>query len=268
MRVQITALLVLGLAIGLGGALHAQAPELPPIGGSGSSPPPPPLPPPLPPTAGPTSPGRPPAGTSDLELIERVLEARKNYAKSLRELYEHYRRVGDRKRMQWAEDELKQYHRMAHPAYRLELDVPNPRLQPLYNQPEANELFRRAMSFKDRGIGPDFTDNEKRAEILLQELLTKYPQCTKISDAAYMLGELYESRAFRQYDRAAAYYERCFQWNPVTQYDARLRAARLYDRELKDKPKAVELYRMVIDYETSSSRRQEAARRLKELGGN
>src|SRR5207245_4588470 len=32
-----------------------------------------------------------------------------------------------------------------------------------------------------------------------------------------------------------SYYERCFQWDPNTQYDARLRAARLYDRELKDR---------------------------------
>lgn len=265
MRVRVALVVALILSAATGGAIFAQAPELPPIGG-GSSPPPPPLPPPLPPTGGSPGSSRAPIGAADLELIERVMEARKNYAKSLRDLYEYYRRAGDTKRMQWAEDELKQYHRSAHPAYRLELDVPNPKLQPLYNQSEANELYRRAMSFKDRGLGSDYTDNEKRAEILLQELLTKYPQCTKISDAAYMLGELYEGRAFRQYDRAAAYYERCFQWNPATQYDARLRAARLYDRELKDRNHAIDLYRLVLDNETSSTRRQEAARRLKELG--
>lgn len=241
----------------------AQAPELPPVGGSGGSSPPPP---PLPPFNSPGASTRPPAGTADLELIERVLEARKQYAKTLRELYEHYRRVGDTKRAQWAEDELKQYHRMNHPPYRLELDVPNPKLQALYNQPEANDLYRRAMSYKDRGIGPDYTDNQKRAELLFQDLLTKYPQSNKISDAAFMLGDVYESRAFRQFERAAAYFERCFQWNPNTHYDARLRAARLYDRELKDRAKAIELYRMVLDYETNQGHRDEAARRLHDFG--
>jgi TolA-binding protein len=247
-------------------AAHAQAPELPPVGsGNSSAPPPPPLPPF-------TSPGvnapstRAPAGTSDLELIERVIEARKQYARSLRELYEHYRRTGDTKRAQWAEDELKQYHRMNHPPYRLELDVPNPKLQALYNQPDANDLYRRAMNYKDRGIGPDYTDNQKRSEILFQELLTKYPQSNRISDAAFMLGDIYESRAFHQYERAAAYFERCFQWNPNTHHDARLRAARLYDRELKDRPKAIELYRMVLDYETNQAHRDEAARRLHDFG--
>src|SRR5262249_11676574 len=149
-------------------------------------------------------------------------------------------------------DELKQFHRMSHPPYRLDLDVPNPKLQPLYNEPEANDLYRRALSFKDRGLDSEYTDNQKRAELLLQELLTRYPQSNRISDAAYMLGDIYESRAFRQLERAAAYYERCFQWNPNTHFEARLRAAKLYDHELKDRPRAIELYRMVLDYETSS----------------
>jgi TolA-binding protein len=260
---QLLALLLLLVSTAM---VRAQAPELPPVGGGGgSSPPPPPLPPfSAPGTSTPTT--RPPAGGSDLELIERVLETRKQYANSLRDLYDYYRRVGDTKRAQMAEDELKQYHRMNHPPYRLELDVPNPKLQALYNQPEANDMYRRAMSYKDRGIGSDFTDNQKRAELLLQDLLTKYPQSNKIGDAAYMLGDIYEGRVFRQYERAAAYYERCFQWNPNTQFDARLRAAKLYDRELKDRSRAIELYRLVIDYETSPTRRDEAARRLKDLG--
>lgn len=257
-------ILVLLVAFVVAAVGRGQIPELPPIGGSAPPPPPIPAPPPLPAPGNP--PSRPPAGTSDLELIERVLETRRNYAASLKELYEHYRRAGDTKRMQMAEEELKQYHRMNHPPYRLELDVPNPKLQPLYNQAEANDLYRRAMTFKDRGIGADFTDNQKRAELLLQDLLNKYPQSSKISDAAYMLGDIYEGRAFRQYERAAAYFERCFQWNPTTHFDARLRAARLYDRELKDRARAIELYRMVVDYETSPTRRDDASRRLRDLG--
>ena len=77
------------------------------------------------------------------------------------------------------------------------------------------------MKFKDKGWGQDYIDNQHRAELLFQQLLTNYPQSDKISDAAYQLGDIYESKAFRQYERAAAYFERCFQWNPKTHFDAR-----------------------------------------------
>jgi hypothetical protein len=262
--------------------LLAQAPELPPIGGTPTTPPagPPAKPIQLPPPPPLSIPGSNPngdpahllppnptaAGGADTELIEKVIEARRNYANSLKALREYYQKTGDTKHVQMVEDELRQYHRSSHPVYRLDLDVPSSNLKPLYNQNEAIDLYRWAMSYKDRGLGNDLSDNQHRAEILLQELLTKYPQCNKISDAAFMLGDIYESRAFRQYDRAAAYYERCFQWNPNTTYDARLRAAKVYDRELKDRAKAIELYRAVLDTETIQARRDEAYRRLREFG--
>jgi len=199
--------------------------------------------------------------------VERVIEARKQYANSLKALLRQYEAVGDTKRMQWVEDELKQFHRLPHHAYRLDLDVPNPKLQPLYNIPQANDLYRDAVKYKDRGFGTDYVDNQKRAEILLQRLLSDYPQSNKISDSAYHLGDIYESRAFRQYERAAAYFERCFQWNPATPFDARLRAARLYDRDLRNRTKALELYRMAETNETDPARLQEAKRRIADLNG-
>jgi hypothetical protein len=202
----------------------------------------------------------------DLEFVEKVIDARRAYANSLKALMDYYRGAGDTRRAQMAEDELRAFHRQPHPVYRIELDVPSLKLQPLYNQKEANDLFRWAMNYKDKGIGTEYGDNQHRAEIILQELLSKYPQSNKISDAAYMLGELYEGRAFRQFERAAAYYERCFQWDSNTRYDARLRAARIYDRDLRDRTRAIELYRAALENETIPARRQEAQRRLSDLG--
>lgn len=238
----------------------AQPPPLPPIGE-------PPLPPA--PTSPPTAvfPPRPRDTASDVELVERVIEARRQYANILKALLRYYESAGDGKRAQWVEDELKQFHRLPHYAYRLDLDVPHPGLQPRFNIAQANELYRDALRYKDRGLGNDYMDNQKRAEILLQQLLTDYPQSNKISDAAYHLGEIYEGRAFRQYERAAAYYERCFQWNPATHHDARLRAARLYDRELKNHARALELYRLAEANETDAARVQEARRRIADLNG-
>ena len=204
---------------------------------------------------------------TDVELVERVLAARRDYQVSLEQLRTHYLSVGDLERARWAEDELKLYHRIPKQAYRLELDVPPPTLQATLNIPEANELYRRALAYKDKGWGTDLLDNQIRAEILLQQLLTSYPQSEKIDDAAYMLGEIYESKSYKQYRRAAMYYERCFQWNNNTQFEARLRAARLYDKQLQERPRAIELYREVTTHETDPKRMQEAQKRLLELSG-
>jgi TolA-binding protein len=230
------------------------------------------------PTAGTTAPpaaGPPPAapsktrppGTppSDVELVERVLASRKDYQIALEQLRAHYVSVGDTEKARWAEEELRQYHRIGKQAYRLELDPPPPSLQALYNIPEANDLYRRAVLYKDHGWGTDYIDNQRRAEILLQQLLTSYPQSDKIGDAAYQLGDLYEGKAYRQPQRAAVYFERCFQWNPNTQLDARNRAARLYDKVLKQRDKAIEIYRQVIQHETDATRLAEAQKRLQEL---
>ncbi|MCS7167510.1 MAG: hypothetical protein RMI91_10850 [Gemmatales bacterium] len=205
---------------------------------------------------------------SDLPLVEKVIAARKQYQQALEQLREHYLRTGDVERQQWVEEELIGFHRITKRAYILELDVPPPTLKPELNIPEANELYRRAMQFKGRGYGQEYEDNMRRAELLLQQLLTYYPQSDKIDDAAYQLGEIYENRPFRQYRRAAWYYERSFQWNPNTSNDARLRAARIYDRILQERGKAIQLYREVINYDADPQRVEEARRRLKELSGN
>lgn len=205
--------------------------------------------------------------TGDIEMVERLLVARRDYQKTLILLRAHYLKVGDMERARWAEEELLQFHRINHQAFKLELDVPPPSLRPSVNVPEANKLYTQAMTYKDHGWGNDYIDNQRRAELLLQQLLTQYPQSTKISDVAYQLGELYESKAFRQYGRAALYFERCVQWNPHTHYDARIRAARIYDRQTHERAKAIELYREVKTHETDTKRIAEADKRLADLGG-
>jgi TolA-binding protein len=94
--------------------------------------------------------------------------------------------------------------------------------------------------------------------------LTNYPLSDKISDASYQLGDIYESKAYHQNDRAAAYFERCFQWNSKTQLDARLRAARLYER-LNERPRALEIYKEIQNTETDPKRVEEARRRATAL---
>jgi len=211
-------------------------------------------------------PGTPP---TDIDKVEKLLAARKDYQTALEELRKHYIKVNDVEHARWAEEELIQFHRIVKQAYRLDLDVPPPTLSGTYNIPEANELYRRAMTYKDKGWGgTDFVDNERRAELLLQQLLTSYPQSTRISDTAYQLGDIYEGKANKQPRRAAVYFERCFQWNNKTHFDARIRAARLYDKAQLDRGRAIELYKEVTTHETDEKQRDEAQKRLTELSGS
>lgn len=242
--------LVVGLACWAGSA-RAQTPQSAPPAPAGAA-------------------ARPPGGAaSDIDKVERLLAARREYQLALEQLRAHYASTGDLERAHWAEEELKQYHRIAKQAYRLELDVPPPTLEAKYNVPEANELFRRAMSYKDKGWGgTDYIDNQRRAELLFQQILTNFPQSDKIDDAAYMLGDIYESRAYKQYRRAALYFERCFQWNPNTQFDARIRAARLYDRYLQERSHAMDLYKEVTTHDIDPKRIAEAEKRIADLSAH
>lgn len=203
---------------------------------------------------------------SDEKAVKAVVEARKAYQDSLHKLHELYSRTGDREKLRWVEEELKGFHLASKPAYRLD-DVPPTTLSARENIKEANELFRNALQFKDRGFGTEYILNQRRAEILLLDLLAKYPSSDKIAEAAYELGDLYEGRAYRQYLRAAMYFERSSQWRKGGRSDARMRAAKIYDKQLNDRSKAIEMYREVIAHDTDTERIKEAERRLADLTG-
>jgi TolA-binding protein len=200
-----------------------------------------------------------------VELVEKVLAARRDYQVSLEALRAHYIAVQDTERERWTEEELREFHRINKQAYNLDLDVPPPTLKADKNIAEANELYKRAMNYKEKGWGADYTDNQRRAELLFQQILTSYPESDKIDDAAYRLAEMYEGKSYKQYRRAEVYYERCFQWNPNTQFDARLRAARLQDKVLSNRAEAVKLYEEVLQHETDPTWEAEAKKRLQEL---
>jgi hypothetical protein len=204
--------------------------------------------------------------STDIELVEKLNATRKQYQSTLEQLRQHYISSGEVEKSKWVEDELKHYHRLVKYAYRLDIDVPVPTLQAKQNIPEANELFREAMKYKDKGFGSEYVDNQRRAEILFQRLLDKYPESDKIGEAAYQLGDIYERyRPSPQYPRAAAYFERSYQWNKTRHDDARIRAARLYDKQINDREKARAIYKEVVNHDTDNNRVQEAKRRLEEL---
>ncbi|HXD89028.1 MAG TPA: hypothetical protein VN641_21230 [Urbifossiella sp.] len=210
----------------------------------------------------------PPAARSDVELVERAIHARKEYEASLKKLWEYYRRTGDKQRIRWVEDELMGFHLLHKPSYNLDVqDVPPPSLEAKTNIREANDLYKAAMEYKGRGLGTDYILNMRRSELLLREILDKYPSSDKISDVAYQLGEIYESRAYKQHDRAARFFERSFQWKKGSSTDARFRAAVIYDKQLNERGKALQLYKDVVEHDTDPDRIKTAEKRLVELSG-
>ena len=218
--------------------------------------------------AAPAADNLPPTAATDIALVERTLAARKEYENSLKTLHEHYTKVGDKQRLAWTERELMAYHMMWKPSYNLDVkDVPPPSLEGRVNVKEANDLYRAAMEYKGKGFGDEYVLNMRRAEVLLREVLEKYPNSDKIGDVAYQLGDVYEGRAYKQYDRAAKYYERSTRWVKGARTDARLRAAVLYDKQLNERTKAVELYRGVVEHDTDAERIKQAEKRIGELTG-
>ena len=219
----------------------------------------------------PAKPPAPPAGgkgkaADDLELVHKLNMARVQYREALEDLRAFYIKNGDTERTGWVEDELKQHHRTMKYSYRQDVDdVPPEILQPKENSKDANTLIIEALKYKDKGFGTEYTDNQRRAELLLQRLLTKYPECDKIGEAAYLLGEIYEKyKPTPQYRRAAVYFERAVIWSK-SYPDSRMRAAHLYDKNLNERDKAKTLYKEVLTHDTDQKRVDEAKKRLDEL---
>ena len=222
----------------------------------------------IPPALGSPRPVVPMSG-QNADLVEKLLISRKEYQRNLETLRIYYIQTNQTEKAKWAEDELIQYHRIAKQPFIFDLDVPPATLGALatQNSPEANEIYRRALTYKDRGWGMDYIDNQRRAEILLQQVLTAHPTSNRISDTAYQLGELYESKAYKQHQRAALYYDRSVQWNPQ-QAEARMRAAKLYEQYNIDRARAKELFKDVTTNDTDQRRVEEAKQHLDLLAKN
>src|SRR5437879_1731063 len=86
----------------------------------------------------------------EVAAAKRVIAARREYQASLEQLRSQYSAAGDNEKLRWVEDEVRHFHRVPKHAYVLDLDVPGPGLRAEQNVPAANELYRRAMEYKEK----------------------------------------------------------------------------------------------------------------------
>jgi TolA-binding protein len=199
------------------------------------------------------------------ELVRKVYEARDNYQAALERLRAYYVHTNIDEQRHWCEKELTDYHLVLKSPYILDMDLPSLDLRPDTASPKANRIFREALDWYNKRTMGDRSENFKRAELLLRRLLRDYPRSDKLDEACYYLGDIYASRSFQQYARAAAFFERVLHYEPNTNLDARYRAAYLYDKHLNDQKRAVEMYQQILRQEVDPNQTREARKRLDDI---
>jgi tetratricopeptide (TPR) repeat protein len=115
----------------------------------------------------------------------------------------------------------------------------------------AESLYKEAMRFyREAGGYFIITNNAKLRQSLqlFNQLMNEYPNSTRIDEAAYRAGLIYEH--FKDYELAAVMYQRCFQWNDKTSFPARYRAAVLLDQKLKMRKEALTMYKLAVQSES------------------
>ena len=189
-------------------------------------------------------------GAGEADYVEKAAATRVAYREALNSLATYYRSVGNATKLQWAQTELKTFDQMVQYRYLAPAEVAPANLQSRDIIDAADELYNKGRSLWDKsGAWLVVMDAAKLREGLMyfNQLIAQYPTSDKIDDAAYYSGRIYEH--LKNYELAAIYYQRAFQWNPFTPYPARYRAAVVMDQRLKMRNEALTLYRLAVDHE-------------------
>jgi len=206
-------------------------------------------------------------GATEVDLVEDLAAKRMAYRESLVRLYEFYHSTGNVNNRRWAEHELKALDRVPHYRYLMPGQLASSQLVALDSIPQANALFEEAEKlYREAGGLLIITDEDKLRGALSRynRIITEFPTSNKIDDAAYQAGRIYEY--FKDWDIAVDYYQRCFQWNEVTDRPARFRAAFVMDQRLHKRKEALPLYQLAVEKESRFTANTEfAKKRILEL---
>jgi tetratricopeptide (TPR) repeat protein len=203
----------------------------------------------------------------EVDAVERTAEARAGYQAALEELAAYYKSTGNESKRRWAQNELTTFKQMAQYRYLSPGEWVTQKMSATENVEGAEELYKKARGLYFDAGGYFIITNEAKLRQSLQlfnELMTGYPNSTRIDEAAYRAGQIYEH--FKDYELAAVMYQRCFQWNEKTNFPARFRAARLLDQRLKMRKEALAIYKLSVQKEARYEDNTEFARkRIMEL---
>lgn len=207
----------------------------------------------------------PSAGEAD--YVENLASQRAAYRQALVGLRDYYQSVGNATKGQWAATELQTFDQMVHYRYIQPGEWVPQNLTAMNSIEDADVLYNEAMKlYKEAGGLMIVTSKPKMRQALgkFNQVIQRYPSSDKIDDSAYRAGRIYEY--LDNDELAAVYYQRTFQWNEVTPYPARYRAARVMDQKLRMRKEALVLYHQAVEKESRYAENTEHAKlRIKAL---
>jgi tetratricopeptide (TPR) repeat protein len=186
----------------------------------------------------------------EVDVVEQVAATRSAYQAALEELIAYYNSVGNEAKRRWATNELTTLKQMAQYRYLVPGEWVTQDMSATVTVEGAEELYKSAIGlYREAGGYFIITNNAKLRQSLqlFNQLMTEYPNSTRIDEAAYRAGQIYEH--FKDYELAAVMYQRCFQWNDKTSFPARYRAAAVMDRRLKMRKEALAMYKLAVQRE-------------------
>ncbi|MHC5138452.1 MAG: tetratricopeptide repeat protein [Planctomycetota bacterium] len=198
---------------------------------------------------------------SEVDYVENLAASRDAYRQALIGLLEYYGSVGNATKLQWAQTELKTFDQMVRYQYLQPAEWVPESLAATDSIEEADALYKEAKELYNESGGMIIVANKAKLQQalgLFNQLIQQYPSSDKIDDAAYRAGRIYEY--LKNYELAAVYYQRAFQWNEATSYPARFRAAKVMDRKLRMRKEALDLYQEAIKKESRYSDNVEFAK--------
>lgn len=188
---------------------------------------------------------------AEADYVEHMAATREAYREALVGLADYYASVGNATKLQWANTELKTFDQMVHYRYLQPAEWVPKNLTAMNSIEDADLLYDKAIDLYRQAGGFLIITNEaklRQALGLFNQLIQQYPTSDKIDDAAYRAGLIYEH--LKDYELAAIYFQRTFQWNEATPYPARFRAAKIMDQKLRMRKEALALYKLAVEKES------------------
>jgi len=205
-------------------------------------------------------------GAGEADYVEQVAATRAAYREALGSLLAYYRSVGNYTKGRWAATEIRTLDQMVQYTYLSPAEVAPATLQARDIIDAADELYNQGMALWRQANALIMVDEPKMREALryFNRVIAEYPTSDKIDDAAYYSARIYEQ--LKNYELAAVYYQRTYQWNDNTPYPARFHAASVMDHRLKMRSEALALYQLAVERESRYIDNTQTARlRIAEL---
>lgn len=190
-----------------------------------------------------------PANPKEPDLVELVIYYRSMYAQSLRALRDYYKTQGDQTKYTWAENELRQVWQIKPYSYIMDVEAPATAAKPEASIEAADELFNEGVSLLQEASDKNARQNKEvlmRSLAKFKELVGKHPNSDKADKACYYIGMIHYQYFPADSQIALVWYKKAYTMNPKIPMPARYESARIYDDRLKDRDKALQLYREVL----------------------